>query len=119
MATSIPNLRVLDRPTVAKELDLASELFHRINRIIPEKQSLLTFPPGRLVKDAIALMRQNGYSQVPVVDNGEVLGVFSFRSFAQGVANTPLEEWTSTLTACIGHQSRHLLGAGSGCISEE
>jgi predicted transcriptional regulator len=90
---SIPNLRVLDRPTVAKELDLASELFHRINRIIPEKQSLLTFPPKCLVKDAIALMRQNGYSQAPVVDNGEVLGVFSFRSFAQGVANATLEEW--------------------------
>lgn len=94
MATSIPKLRVLDLPAGPIELDLASELFHRINRIIPEDQSLLTFPPGRLVKDAIAEMRQYGYSQVPVLGNGEVLGVFSFRSFAHGVANTPLEEWT-------------------------
>jgi hypothetical protein len=39
-------------------------------------------------------MRQNGYSQVPVVDNGEVLGVFSFRSFAKGAAEASLDEWT-------------------------
>lgn len=94
MATSIPNLRVLDRSTAARELDLASELFHRINRIIPEDQAVLTILPGCKVRDAIALMRKHGYSQVPVVDNGEVLGVFSFRSFAQEAAAATLESWT-------------------------
>jgi CBS domain-containing protein len=39
-------------------------------------------------------MRKHGYSQVPVVDNGEVLGVFSFRSFAQEAADKTLEDWT-------------------------
>jgi len=34
MAASIPNLRLLDRSGAARELDLASELFHRINRIM-------------------------------------------------------------------------------------
>ena len=42
MAGSIPNLRLLDHSTETKELDLASELFHRINRIIPQDQSVLT-----------------------------------------------------------------------------
>ena len=94
MAASIPNLRVLDRSAASRELDLASELFHRINRIIPQDQSLLVIPPDCRVRDAVALMRKHGYSQVPVVDSGEVLGVFSFRSFAQEAAATTLEEWT-------------------------
>ena len=61
MATSLPNLRVLDRSTAARELDLASELFHRINRIIPEDQTVLTILPGCRVRDAISLMRKHGY----------------------------------------------------------
>jgi predicted transcriptional regulator len=99
MPSSIGNLRVLDNSPVARELDLASELFHRINRIIPEDQVVLTVPPNRRVRDAVALMREHGYSQVPVVENDEVLGVFSFRSFAKGAANATLEEWTKQKTA--------------------
>jgi hypothetical protein len=68
MADSIPNLHLLDRARVPKDLDLASELFHRINRIIPQDQVVLTVPPNRLVRDAVALMSKKGYSQVPVVD---------------------------------------------------
>jgi CBS domain-containing protein len=94
MTASIPNLQLLDQFRAARELDLASELFHRINRIIPKDQKLLTIPPDCRVRDAVALLREHGYSQVPVVDNGEVLGVFSFRSFAQEAANATLEEWT-------------------------
>ena len=94
MAAPITNLRLLDHSAAAKELDLASELFHRINRIIPQNQVLLTVPPDCRASEAVALMQQHGYSQVPVVDNGEVLGVFSFRSFARHAAGTTLEEWT-------------------------
>jgi predicted transcriptional regulator len=94
MANSIPNLRILDNPASAKELNLASELFHRINRIIPQDQSVLTIAPNCRVRDAVALMRKYGFSQVPVVESGEVLGVFSFRSFAQEAASATLEEWT-------------------------
>ena len=99
MATSIPNLRLLDRSAGARELDLASELFHRINRIIPQDQSLLTITPDCRVRDAVALMRKHRYSQVPVVDSGEVLGVFSFRSFAHGAASATLEGWTKQKVA--------------------
>ncbi len=37
-------------------------------------------------------MRKHGYSQFPVVENGEVLGVFSFRSFANEASNVTLED---------------------------
>ena len=94
MAQTIPNLRVLDRSSATKELDLASELFHRINRIIPENQSVLTVPPSCKVRDAVVQMLEHGYSQVPVVENGEVLGVFSFRSFSREASFATLEEWT-------------------------
>ena len=76
-----------------RELDLASELFHRINRIIPQDQVVLTVPPNCRVRDAVALMRDKDYSQVPVVEKGQVLGVFSYRSFANGTAKATLDEW--------------------------
>lgn len=71
---------------VPRELDLVSELFHRINRIIPVTQKLLIVQPDTLVRDAMAMLHQYGYSQVPVVAGDEVLGVFSYRSFAQKAA---------------------------------
>lgn len=94
MAAPISNLKLLDHSAAAKELDLASELFHRINRIIPQNQVLLTVPPSCRANQAVVLMLEHGYSQLPVVDNGEVLGVFSFRSFARDAARTTLDEWT-------------------------
>jgi predicted transcriptional regulator len=84
----------LDHSAAAKELDLASELFHRINRVIPQNQSMLTIRPDCRVREAVALMRKHGYSQVPVVENGEVLGVFSFRSFAREAATATLDALT-------------------------
>ena len=59
-----------------------------------QDQELLTILPNCQVRDAVVLMQKHGYSQVPVVKNGEVLGVFSFRSFAQEAASSTLEEWT-------------------------
>lgn len=94
MAAPILNIRLLNNSAAAKELDLASELFHRINRVIPQDQKLMIVKPSCLAREAVALMQKHGYSQVPVVDNGEVLGVFSFRSFARHAAGTTLDEWT-------------------------
>jgi predicted transcriptional regulator len=88
-----PKAKLETDSTVARELDLASELFHRINRIIPQDQKLLWIPPNCRVRDAIGLMHKNGYSQMPVVDEGEVLGVFSFRSFAKEAGRATLDEW--------------------------
>lgn len=93
MSAVNPNLRLLERSAAATELDLASELFHRINRIIPENQDLLSVPPDYLARDAVALLLQHGYSQMPVISNGQVQGVFSFRSFARHSAEPHLTEW--------------------------
>lgn len=87
------NLRLLEHSAAAKELDLSSELFHRINRVIPQDQVLLTVPPDCLAREAVALLQEHGYSQVPVICNGEVQGVFSFRSFAKHSAAATLDDW--------------------------
>ena len=47
---SIPDLHLLDYSSAAHEMDLASELFHRINRIIPQDQSMLTIRPNCRVR---------------------------------------------------------------------
>jgi predicted transcriptional regulator len=57
----------LDQPPENRELNLASEFFHRINRIISQDQTALTFPPNYIVRKAAARMREHGCSQVPVV----------------------------------------------------
>ena len=77
---------------LSRELDLVTELFHRINRLIPESQQLLTIPPEMPVREAIAILRQQGYSQLPVVIGEEVLGVFSYRSFAQKAAEATWQD---------------------------
>lgn len=94
MAASLTNLRLLDHSAETRELNLVSELFHQINRIIPQDQTVLTVPPNCLVREAIALMRKHGYSQVPVVEEKEVLGVFSFRSLGKEIEKATLEDWT-------------------------
>ena len=66
------DLKVLDHE-VWRQLDLVSELFHRINKLIPETQKLLSMPPDRLVRDAVAEMLKFGYSQVPVMAGDRVL----------------------------------------------
>ena len=94
MNESAPHLRILDLTGPdAAGLDLASELFHRINRIIPENQRLLTVPPSCPVRDAIELMRKQWFSQLPVVDGDQVLGVFSYRSFALKAARAKLDDF--------------------------
>jgi hypothetical protein len=59
--------KCLHQPDITRDLDLVSELFHRINKIIPVNQLLLIIPPEMAARDAIALLQRNGYSQVPVV----------------------------------------------------
>ncbi len=87
-------LRILDPlPALAPERDLASDLFHRINRIIPDNQKVLTVRPETTVREAVRLMREHGYSQLPVVQDGHVVGVFSYRSLAIGTASKGLEDW--------------------------
>jgi predicted transcriptional regulator len=93
VAASLANLRLLDQPPTEKEFDLVSELFHRINRVIPRNQAILTVAPDCRARDALILMHKHGYSQLPVVHDGEVIGVFSYRSFAHKAARESLDDW--------------------------
>jgi predicted transcriptional regulator len=76
-------LRVL--PSSEGTAGSITELFHRINRVLPDSQQVLTVPGEMLAAQALEIMRQHGFSQVPVVVGTEVLGVFSYRSFSETV----------------------------------
>jgi len=65
-----------------------TELFHRINRLLPDSQEMLTVPGEMLASEALKIMRQYGYSQLPVAVGTEVLGLFSYRSFSEAVLAT-------------------------------
>src|SRR5690348_5698949 len=95
IASSKQNLRLLDLTSATRELDLASELFHRINRVIPVNQEILSVRPDCTARDAVSLMQKHGYSQLPIISEGEVLGVFSFRSFAKATASGDLSHWNT------------------------
>ena len=61
------------------------DLFHLVKQVLPETQELISFSPNKSVAEALEVMRKKNISQVPVVEGEEVLGVFSYRSLAQGI----------------------------------
>jgi len=61
------------------------DLFHRVSRLLPEDQELVVVPPDTPARDALDIMREHNFTQVPIVQGSEVLGVFSYRSFSEGV----------------------------------
>jgi predicted transcriptional regulator len=88
----LPNAMPPQAVIAARELDLVSELFHQINRVLPADQNLLTLPPEMCAREAIGLLWKHRFSQAPVVEGGSVLGVFSFRSFARRAAEFELKD---------------------------
>jgi CBS domain-containing protein len=67
------------------EPSLPPHVLYQINDLLPEGQQLCTIPPTTRASDALKVMKELGYSQLPVVHNLEVVGVFSHRSFVDGV----------------------------------
>lgn len=80
---SSPELRL--HPTSVSTGASITELFHRLNSVLPDDQKVLTVPGEVLAVTALELLRQNRYSQLPVVVGDEVIGIFSFRSFSKAV----------------------------------
>lgn len=64
-------------------------LFHLVKQALPEEQELVCVSSDATVSGALELMRGRNISQVPVTEGREVLGVFSFRSLARGLAKLP------------------------------
>lgn len=65
------------------------DLFHLIKQVLRETQELITFNADNTVAEALSLMYERNLSQVPVVEGSVVLGVFSFRSFSEGLSKLP------------------------------
>jgi CBS domain-containing protein len=80
-----------------------AEIFHRLNRVLPDDQCMVTVTPTTKVSEALKLMKKGGFSQLPVVEGKAVLGIVSFKSVAEGVvrmgksknepADMPVEEF--------------------------
>ena len=56
--------------------------FLRVGQVVPTDQEVATVEFAMPVSNALAMMAQRGFDQVPVTSNGMVVGVFSYRSLA-------------------------------------
>lgn len=66
-----------------------SSAFHDVGRIFPEDVELCWVEPSTTVAEALRLMAPRRFSQVPVIANGSVRGVFSLWSLAQQLLASP------------------------------
>lgn len=88
----------VDEPGFTDEHESLVASFHRVQSLIPVEQEITAVPPEMRVSEALKLMQQSYYSQLPVVAGDAVLGVFSYRSFStkaiakQKSAKDPLGE---------------------------
>lgn len=65
-------------------LELTS-VFHRVNNVLPEDYDPVFVEYDTSVNEALRLMKENNFSQIPVKAGKEVLGIFSYRSFSSKV----------------------------------
>ncbi len=75
------HLKLAVPPTVREQIGVA-DIFHRINRILPADQDVVTVAPDTPVRRALETMQKRAFSQLPVSEGPEVVGVFSYRSLA-------------------------------------
>lgn len=74
-----------EKPTVRDQDNNAPsasivELFHMVRSLIPGDQKAVTVTPETTVAEAVEIMKEHGFSQLPVVSGNAVLGNFSYRS---------------------------------------
>jgi CBS domain-containing protein len=63
--------------------------FHRVGNIFPGETGVESVTGDTPVVEALKIMLEKRYSQLPVMENGAVLGVFSLWSLADQLAMTP------------------------------
>jgi predicted transcriptional regulator len=71
--------------SVSDEIQSVTNLFHRLNSVLPVDQRVVSVSPDTLAVEALRTMGTHGYSQLPIMVDKEVLGVFSYRSFSRAV----------------------------------
>lgn len=69
-----------------------TEAFHRVNNVIPENQIVVTVTADTTVAAAFEIMKDQGFSQLPIMQGRHVLGLFSYRSFARKSARLPKDK---------------------------
>jgi hypothetical protein len=72
-------------PPDEPEPEGVADVLYQVFELLPEDQIVLAVSPSTTAAEALQLMKARGYSQVPVIQNNTVIGVFSHRSFANGV----------------------------------
>jgi predicted transcriptional regulator len=70
-----------------------STTFHMVNRALPDGQEVVFIPPEMPASKALAIMNERGFSQLPVVQGKQVLGLFSYRAFAIEVARMDTQKF--------------------------
>ena len=60
------------------ERETPESTFFVASRLVPDAQEVVSVPPDTPVFDALALMKEHDFSQLPVLVEGEVIGVFSY-----------------------------------------
>jgi hypothetical protein len=64
-----------------------TSMFNLVNALLPDEQNVIAARPDTPVRDALDLMRENGFSQLPAMERDSVIGVFSYRSFANRIVS--------------------------------
>jgi len=85
-----------------------AEAFHRISSLVPPGQTVFCAQRDWTVGQALQVMKQHSYTQLPVVSGNYVMGVFSYRSLASrlmawkqvpgNLTGLPVEEFTEQLS---------------------
>ena len=70
------------RPNAPANAEL-SIWFHQVDSLIPDDQEIAKVRSNVRAREALKIMRKEGYSQLPVVEGKTVIGLFSYRSFAE------------------------------------
>lgn len=71
--------------SVSGEVQSLTDLFHRLNSVLPVDQKVVAVAPDTFAVDALKTMSTHGYSQLPIMVGKEVLGIFSYRSFSRAI----------------------------------
>jgi len=79
------NLSQITLRTSDGDAQPVTALFHRLNSVLPVNQKIVSVAPDMLAADALKKLKEYRFSQLPVVVGREVLGIFSYRSFANAV----------------------------------
>lgn len=79
------NLEAHAKPHGGDDSRSVTKLFHRLNSVLPTDQHVISVLPETPVQEALNILGEHGFSQLPVMVGQQVIGMFSYRSFSQAV----------------------------------